>query len=187
MTTLTPSTVWRISRALLGALDAHLGPPIDSYVNGTQVWLTPEPTNATEADATTPTLEWRLHPPAGFTAPSGTSHHDLWDEAQAALAPAPGAGRPGEQTDAHPAGGDTIVIGGERRSLTSLWEGLECFPAYGDEMEPAALVARACEVLPIGPSASGLVDHGRIGKTWERSGGSTSLVEMLFEELEVGG
>lgn len=183
MTTLTPSVIWRVTPALLGALDEHLGSPVDSYVNGTQVWLTPEPTNTpserqgVDSEAT---LEWRLHPAAGFRIPSGCSHHDLWDEAQEAAA---------TLADGHPAGGggDSLAIGEERRPLTSLWDGLECFPAYGDEFEPAVLAARARALLPLEPTASGLVDHGRIGKVWERSGGAASLVDMLLEELQVDG
>ena len=180
MTTLTPSVVWRVTPALVGALDEYLGPPIDSYVNGTQVWLTPAPTNpspATRNGDEEPTLEWRLHPSAAFRAPIGCSHHDLWDEAQAAIAALAGD---------HPTGGgDMIAIGEEHRPLTSLWDGLECFPAYGDEIEPAALLARARALLPIESTASGLVDHVRIGKAWERSGGKASIVEMLIEELRV--
>lgn len=180
MTTLTPSVVWRVTPALLTALDEHLGAPVDSYVNGTQVWLTPEPTSAPPAHGdgagAEATLEWRLHPAGGFRAPAACSHHDLWDEAQAAIA---------MLVDAHPTGGgDTIAIGTERRALTSLWEGLECFPAYGDEVEPAALVARARALVPFDPAAAGLVDHARIGKTWERSGGKASIVTMLLEELQ---
>ncbi|HUV11479.1 MAG TPA: hypothetical protein VMX12_10915 [Acidimicrobiia bacterium] len=182
MTALTSSIVWRVTPALLGALDEHLGSPVDSYVNGTQVWLTPEPTSApTERHGSDgeATLEWRLHPAAGFRTPAGCSHHDLWDEAQTAIA---------TLVDAHPTGGgDAITIGDERRGLTSLWDGLECFPAYGDELEPAALAARARALMPVEPTASGLVDHGRIGKAWERSGGRASIVDMLFEELRVAG
>lgn len=178
MTTLTPSVVWRVTPALLTALDEHLGAPVDSYVNGTQVWLTPEPTSARARDGAgdEETLEWRLHPAAEFRAPGGCSHHDLWDEAQSAIA---------MLVDAHPTGGgDTITIGTERRALTSLWEGLECFPAYGDEVEPAALVARARALVPCEPTAAGLVDHARIGKAWERSRGKASIVAMLLEELQ---
>ncbi len=182
MTTLTPSVVWRVTPALLGALDEHLGSPIDSYVNGTQVWLTPEPTDAPperQVGGDEATLEWRLHPAAGFRTPDGCSHHELWDEAQAAIA---------SLVDAHPTGGgDTITIGEERRGLTSIWDGLECFPAYGDELEPAALVARTRALVPVEATASGLVDHARIGKAWERSGGQASIMDMLLEELQVDG
>ena len=179
MRALTPSVVWRATPELLGALDEHLGPPVDSYVNGTQVWLTPEPASTPPARGSDldpdATLEWRLHPSAGFRIPEGCSHHDLWDEAQAAIA---------ALVDAHPAGGgDTLTIGRERRTVTSLWDGLECFPAYGDELEPAALRARARSLVPVEPTASGLVDHARIGKAWERSGGDVSIVDMLLEEL----
>lgn len=176
MTSLTPSVVWRVTPTLLGALDEHLGSPLDSYVNGTQVWLTPDPNGPEARDQ--PVLEWRLHPAAEFHLPAGCSHHDLWDQAQEAVA---------SLAAGHPAGGggDALAIGEERRPLTSLWDGLECFPAYGDELEPAALAARGRDLLPVEPTVSGLVDHGRIGKAWERSGGKTSIVEMLLEELQV--
>jgi hypothetical protein len=60
---------------------------------------------------------------------------------------------------------------------------LECFPAYGDEMEPVALARAASDALGIAPDAGGLVDHERIGDAWERSAGRVSLTEMLLEEL----
>src|SRR3954454_15781166 len=36
---LTPTTVWTISPELVLALDAQLGLPVDSYLNGSQTWL----------------------------------------------------------------------------------------------------------------------------------------------------
>ncbi|MDQ1477906.1 MAG: hypothetical protein QOE62_3135, partial [Actinomycetota bacterium] len=45
------TTVWTISPELVLALDAQLGFPVDSYVNGSQTWL------VEEGDLT---LEWRL-------------------------------------------------------------------------------------------------------------------------------
>lgn len=187
MKTLTPSLVWRISPALLVALDEHLGAPVDSYLNGTQAWLTPEPTAVPDPTVGI-TLEWRLHPPAGFRIPNGCTHHDLWDEAQAGVAglaaESPGAAAP---SDAAGDAQSVITVGDEQRALASLWEGLECFPAYGDEIEPAALGARAADLLPVAATASGLVDHGRIGSAWEKSGGKSSLVAMLLDELGVSG
>lgn len=67
------SAFWKINIELIAALDSRLGPPIDSYLNGAQVWLLDE-------------VEYRLHPVTGFELPSEVSHHDLWD-----LVTAPGA------------------------------------------------------------------------------------------------
>ena len=74
----TATCVWRIGASLVLALDEHLGPPVDSYVNGTQTWLTDDgPGGAT--------LEWRLHPVARYRTPEGLSHYDLWEQVVAAL------------------------------------------------------------------------------------------------------
>jgi hypothetical protein len=148
-----PTAVWRVTPAVVRALDERLGPPVDGYVNGTQSWLTDDgPGGAT--------LEWRLHPVAGFRAPTGVAPDELFDAAIAAL-----------------------VAGDDSGSLASLWDGLECFPAYGDEMEPVTLASAATDALGIAPDARGLVDHGRIGDAWERSAGRVSLTEMVLEEL----
>lgn len=151
--TLTPACVWRISSDLVRALEDRLGTPLDSYVNGTQTWLTDDgPGGAT--------LEWRLQPVASYEPPGGLSHYDVWDHALAAI---DGAGAPIEPG--------------------SLWDGLECFPAYGEEMEPATLATAAGQRIGIAPDASGLVDHVRIGEEWERSRGRVSIVAMVLEEL----
>jgi len=140
--------VWRISPALVQALDERLGPPLDRYVNGTQTWLTPDgPAGAT--------LEWRLHPVASFGRPQDVSHDDLWD----------------------------AVVDDDVADPARVWDGLECFPAYGDELEPAALGRAVTEMLGIAPDATGLVDHQRIGTAWERSRGEVSLVDALLDEL----
>ena len=47
-------------------------------MNGTQTWLT-------ELDVDT-TLEWRLHPVAGYRAPAGLSHYEVWEQVVAAIA-----------------------------------------------------------------------------------------------------
>jgi hypothetical protein len=157
------TTVWRIAPALVAALDERLDSPIDSYVNGTQTWLTDDGPNGT-------TLEWRLHPVASYQPPTGLSHYDLWESVVGGLA----------------AGADpsSLALGGERRPLTSLWDGLECFAAHGATPEPAPLAAAATAALGLAPDAAGLVDHGRIGDAWERSRRSVSIVALLFEELE---
>jgi hypothetical protein len=158
--------VWPADGRLLLALDEHLGPPVDSYVNGTQSWLTDDgPGGAT--------LEWRLHPVAGYRIPRGMSHYDLWEQVIAAYSRDPDAER--------------IELGAERRTLDTLWDGLECFAAYDDDLEPAVLARAATDALQRAPGHAGLVDHDRIGTEWERSGGGASIVAMLVEELRGDG
>jgi hypothetical protein len=155
------AAVWRITPALVLALDEHLGLPVDSYVNGTQTWLT-------EVDPDT-TLEWRMHPVAGYRTPGGLSHYDVWEQVVAALT----AG----------ASADGLDLGGERRTLRSLWDGLECFVAIGDDVEPALLGRSIAQLVTVPPDAVGLVDHERIGTTWEQANGTVSIIEMLLAEL----
>jgi hypothetical protein len=174
----TAACVWRITLEVVHALDERLGSPVDSYVNGTQTWLT-EPgdegdridgggrSGATAGDGVT--LEWRLHPVAGFRLPSELSHYDLWELVVDQLA-----------TGAAP---DALVLGTEHRTLRSLWDGLECFVPYGEELEPAPLAGLATDRLQLAPDAVGLVDHTRIGSAWEQANGTVSLVEMLLAEL----
>jgi hypothetical protein len=159
---LTPAAVWRISPELVLALDERLGTPVDSYLNGTQTWLTDSESGGVH-------LEWRLHPVAAYRAPAGLSHHDVWDAVVGAIAGGAGA--------------ELLALGSEHRALDSLWDGLECFPAYGDEVEPPVLAGTARDLLGIAPDASGLVDHGRIGDTWEKEEGGVSIVELLLDEL----
>jgi hypothetical protein len=169
----TATTVWRINSSLVLALDERLGVPVDSYVNGTQTWLT-EPDDApARPEGDDLTLEWRLHPVAGFRLPGALSHYDLWEQTVAAL----GAG----------AGEDALSLGDEHRTLRSLWDGLECYVPFGDDLEPAVLAHAAADALGIAPDAVGLVDHERIGREWEHAGGATSIVEMLLAELHSGG
>lgn len=161
----TAACVWRISPELVRALDERLGVPVDSYVNGTQTWLTEAPDGAAE-DVT---IEWRLHPVAAFRLPADMSHYDLWELVIDQLA-----------TGSEP---DALVLGTEHRTLRSLWDGLECFVPYGDELEPAPLARRVTDLVGIAPDAVGLVDHTRIGSAWEQANGTVSLVEMLLAEL----
>src|SRR5262245_22512730 len=93
---LSASCVCRVDAALGLALDEGLGPPVDSYVNGSQTWLTDDgPAGAT--------LEWRLHPVASFRRPDGISHEDLWEQVVAALSRGDDA--------------DEIELGTEHRAL----------------------------------------------------------------------
>ena len=67
--------------------------------------------------------------------------------------------------------------------LDELWDGLEAFAAYGDEVEPAMLRTAAAAALGVEPDAAGLVDHAAIGDRWERSRGQISIVAALRDEL----
>ena len=160
---LSATCVWHVPADVVLALDAQLGPPVDSYVNGTQTWLTEDGPGGVA-------LEWRLHPVAGYRPPAGLSHYDLWEQVVGALS-----------ADADPG---ALQLGSEHRALDSLWEGLECFAAYGDDVEPAPLAAAATAALGCAPDASGLVDHDRIGAAWEQAVGKVSIMTMLFEELQ---
>lgn len=155
------TTVWTISPELVLNLDEQLGPPVDSYLNGSQTWLV--------EDESSVTLEFRLHPVAGYVTPRGLSHYDIWETVVGHLS----AG-----ADPH-----ALRLGDEVRPLTAMWDGLECFAAYGDDIEPAGLASAAAKALGRPPDRQGLVDHDRIGDAWERSGGKTSIVALLLEQL----
>ncbi|MGI8758447.1 MAG: hypothetical protein ACR2K0_04000 [Acidimicrobiales bacterium] len=152
---LVAACVWRVSTELVVALDQRFGDPVDAYVNGSQVWLRDDGPGGL-------TVEWRLHPVAGFRRPAGVPTHDLFPAVAMALSA--GVTEP-------PA------------APTELWDGLEVFSAYGEEVEPAPLAAAAGEALGIVPDAAGLVDHRRIGDRWEASGGQVSIVDALLEQL----
>ena len=151
---LTPSAVWRISTELVAALDTQFGEPVDAYLNGSQTWLRDDGPGDI-------TLEWRLHPVPGYVRPKGIETFDVFPATAFALAT--GAAPP--------------------VPVDALWEGLEAFPAYGEEVEPAPLRAAVTAVLGIAPDGCGLVDHERIGDEWERSGGKTSIVAALLDQL----
>jgi hypothetical protein len=157
------TTVWQIAPELVLALDERLGTPLDSYVNGTQTWLTDDGPGAV-------TLEWRLHPAGGFQPLAGLSHYELWDQVVGQLV----------------AGADAraLQLGDEMRSLPSIWGGLECFAAHGDDVEPAPLAAATTQALGRAPDASGLVDHKRLGDEWERHRGRLSLADAVLAELQ---
>ena len=154
--------VWRVTPEIVVALDDRFGPPVDAYVNGAQVWLRESAGGILPPGAAGGvTLEWRLHPVAGYRRPEAIGTYEVFEEVAAALA----AGRPG------PA------------SLDRLWDGLETFAAYGDEVEPAVLAAACTADLGVAPDAAGLVDHAAVGDEWERTGGRTSIVEALLAQL----
>jgi hypothetical protein len=151
---LTPTCVWRISPALVLALQERFGDPVDAYVNGSQVWLRNDgPGGAT--------VEWRLHPVAGYERPEGVDTYDVFTST--ALALDQGVDPP--------------------KPVAQLWEGLEAFAAYADEVEPATLGAATTDAIGIPADGCGLVDHQRIGDEWEKSGGATSIVDALLSQL----
>lgn len=154
MPRLVPTCVWKASSALLLTLDARFGEPVDTYVNGSQVWLRDDGP-AGEA------IEWRLHPVAGYRRPEGLATEEVFDVVTAALGT-------GEEPPA---------------PLDRLWEGLEAFAAYDDELEPATLAAACTASLGTPPDAAGVADHDLIGDQWEQSGGATSIVAALLEQL----
>ncbi|HET9771102.1 MAG TPA: hypothetical protein VFS16_09455 [Acidimicrobiia bacterium] len=104
-------------------------------------------------------LEWRLHPVAKYEKPEGLSHTDVWDVAVES------------------------VIGPVRLRPDEVWDGLECFAAYGDDIEPGELRAAVTQEIGVAPDATGLVDHESIGDAWERTRGAVSIVDLLLEQL----
>lgn len=166
----TPTCVYRVDPGLIETLDAQLGPPLDSYVRGWQVWLEP---NGPDGE----TLEWRLHPPAGFTMPKGVNPHDLFDLVLQGLA------------DVGDPGGDPLALGKERRPLSAVWEVLEVYPAFPDPEQPAVAPDALAEATAAAlggrrPDAAGLVDHARLGDLWKGKKGDFSLSAALFEALD---
>lgn len=153
---LVPTCVWRISAALVVALDEQFGEPVDAYVNGSQVWIRDDGPGGIA-------LEWRLHPVAGFRRPAGPGTYELFSTVALALA------EPGLPA----------------ASPESLWDGLEAFPAYGEETEPALLRSAVTEALGVAPDGAGLVDHRTIGDAWERTGGKVSVIADLLRQLGV--
>ena len=151
----TPACVWRLTAELVVALDDRFGEPVDAYLNGSQVWLRDDGPGGI-------TLEWRLHPVAGYQRPAGVGTYEVFETVALALATGTDPPAPPEQ----------------------LWDGLEAFPAYGDQVDSSSeLAAAATEALGMAPDASGMVDHTPIADEWERSGRRTSIVEALLRQL----
>jgi hypothetical protein len=157
------TTVWTISPELVLALDEQLGLPVDSYLNGSQTWLVEDGPI---------TLEFRLHPVAGYRAPAGLSTYDLWETIVAQLS---------ATGDPH-----ALRLGTEVRPLTAMWDGLECYEAYGEDIEPQRLATAATAQLGRPPDRFGLVDHEAIGDAWERANGAVSIVALLLAQLDPG-
>ncbi len=154
MAEVVPSCVWRATPELLVALEERFGEPLDCYVNGSQVWLRDDGPGGAR-------LEWRLHPVAGFRRPPGVPVEELWAAVVFALA----------NGEAPPA------------PLDALWDGLEAFPGFADEVEPAPLAAACTEALGLAPDAYGVVDHDAIADQWERAEGRASIVAALLAQL----
>jgi hypothetical protein len=151
------TAVWRATAELVVRLDERFGEPLDAYVNGSQVWLRDDGPGGMP-------LEWRLHPVAGYRRPAHVGTYEVFSETALALAegrtpPAP---------------------------LGDLWEGLEVFAAYGDDIEPQPLVHAAVSALGLEPDGAGLVDHEVIGDEWERTAGAVSIIEALIVQLRSG-
>jgi hypothetical protein len=155
---LVPAAVWSATPQLVVALDERFGEPLDTYVNGSQVWIREDGPSGIA-------LEWRLHPVPGYRRPDGATTEELFSDTALALA-----------TGSEPPA-----------PLERLWEGLEAFPAYGDETEPQPLAAAATAALGIEPDASGLVDHDVIADEWEKARGGTSIVAALMAQLTRSG
>ncbi len=151
---LVACALWRARPEVVVALDDRFGEPMDAYVNGSQVWLRDDGPGGV-------TLEWRLHPVAAYRRPPGVGTYEVFPAT--ALALATGAPLPAP--------------------LDSLWDGLEAFPAYEDDVEPQTLAASAASSLGTPPDAAGLVDHQAIADRWERTAGSISITDALLTQL----
>lgn len=162
---MTSTCVYRVDAALVELLDERLGPPLDSYVRGWQVWLEP---HGPEGE----TLEWRLHPPAGFRMPRGVNPHDLFEVVLQGLSAADTPDR------------EDFAAGKERRTLAQTWEVLEVFPTFGDPITADELARIAGEVLGRAPDAAGVVDHERLGDRFKASGGDYSVGQALLAALD---
>ncbi len=164
-----PTAVWRLAPELIVALDEHLGPPVDSYLNGSQTWLVGDDDERGAEPDPGVVLEFRLHPVSGYRIPAGCSHYDIWEAVVTQLT---------QGTDAQ-----ALRLGSEVRPLAGLWDGLEAFPAYGDEIEPARLASLATSLVGLAPDRSGLVDHQAIGDAWEQARGNVSIIALLVDQL----
>jgi hypothetical protein len=159
---LVATALWTISSALIVALDELLGEPIDSYVNGSQVWLSPDGPDGV-------TIEYRLHPIGGYIKPKGMPTDQVFAQVALSLA------APDETTSDQPNPVD----------FRTLWEGLEAFVAFDDEgpLSPEQLKSIGETVLGIPATAFGMVDHEGIADRWQASDRHTSIVSELRTQL----
>ena len=67
----TSVCVWRATPAVIVALDERFGEPVDAYVNGSQTWLRDDGPGGI-------TLEWRLHPVAGYRKPRELDTYEVF-------------------------------------------------------------------------------------------------------------
>lgn len=68
-----PCCVWLTTPELLASVLATLGDPVDSYVNGSQVWID----DHGPGDVV---IEWRLHPVAGYQRPAGMASASVFPD-----------------------------------------------------------------------------------------------------------
>ena len=151
---LVAAAMWRVRPVVIVALDDRFGEPVDAYANGSQVWLREDGPGGV-------VLEWRLHPVAGYRRPAHAGTYEVFSATSLALA----------------------TGGTPPARLEELWDGLEVFAAYGDEVEPQPLAAAGAAALGIEPDAYGLVDHERIAEEWERTRGAVSIAGDLLSQL----
>ena len=154
MVELVPTVVWLITPHLIITLDERFGEPVDTYVNGSQVWLR-------EDGPAGEVIEWRLHPVPGYERPRRATTEGLFESCALALA----SGEP------------------PLAPIETLWEGLEAFIAYDDELEPAELLNCTVSALGIAADAWGVADHEGIAVRWADSQRRTSIVGDLLKEL----
>jgi hypothetical protein len=144
-----PCCVWRTTGSLLGVVLESLGDPVDSYVNGSQVWIDDDGPNGVG-------IEWRLHPVAGYVRPEGQTTSGVFAD---------------------------VATGATALDPMLLWDGLEAFPAYHEEIDVGALREWVVARIGVEPTASGRANHDAIADRWERSGRQTSIVNELIAEL----
>ena len=153
---LVSSAIWLIGPQLVVALDDRFGEPTDTYVNGSQVWLRDDGPDGL-------TIEWRLHPVAGYVKPTGVPTSDVFGRVALALA----------------------QDGAQAAEPLTLWDGLEAFPAFYDEIPVDVLRGVVVRSLGVAPFAVGEVDHEQIGDAWERDEGRRSVIDDLRTQLGV--
>ena len=153
---LVSSAIWLIGPQLVVALDDRFGEPTDTYVNGSQVWLRDDGPDGL-------TIEWRLHPVAGYVKPTGVPTSDVFGRVALALA----------------------QDGAQAAEPSTLWDGLEAFPAFYDEIPVDVLRGVVVRSLGVAPFAVGEVDHEQIGDAWERDEGRRSVIDDLRTQLGV--